>query len=140
MVDVYASSVAKSVFVWICIVIIMIGYIKAIKNATRELNVFGDYKGGARELDTEDEFQGGKLNYGKVQKTKEMYKVGKRAATGAVATGVKFIPGVGTGVGIAMDLALWWKDYGGRIIFWFGLIMLGIIEGCWRPYKHLKPQ
>lgn len=127
MVDVYASSVAKSVFVWICIVIIVIGYIKAIKNATRELNVFGDYKGG-------------KLNYGKVQKTKEMYKVGKRTATGAVATGVKFIPGVGTGVGIAMDLALWWKDYGGRIIFWFGILMLGIIEGCWRPYKHLKPQ
>jgi hypothetical protein len=129
MVDVYASSVAKSVFVWICIVIIMIGYIMAIKNATRELNVFGKYEGGGK-----------RLNYGKIQKTKEMYKVGKRAAVGAVATGVKFIPGVGTGVGIAMDLALWWKDYGGRIIFWFGMFMLGLIEGAWRPYRHLKPQ
>lgn len=125
MVDVYASSVAKSVFVWICIVIIMIGYISAIKNATRELNLFGDYKGG-------------KLNYSKLQKTKEMYKVGKRAAMGAVATGVKFVPGVGTAAGIAIDFKLWLKDYGGRIVFWFGLFMLGIIEGCWRPYKHLK--
>lgn len=153
MVNVYASSIAKSVFVWICICIIIFGYCFAIRNATRELNVFGEYKGGNytdcvhtnesymnNETCSDEDYTGGGISYQQFQKTKELAKSGRRAAMGAVADGITFVPGVGTAVGIAAKGALFWKDYGGRIIFWFGIIMLCIIEGSWRPYKHLKTE
>ena len=150
MVNVYASSIAKSVFVWVCICIIIFGYCFAIRNATRELNVFGEYKGGDYTggacsdsdencINSED-YTGGGMSYQQFQKSKELAKSGRRAAIGAVADGITFVPGVGTAVGLAAKGALFWKDYGGRIIFWFGIVMLCIIEGSWRPYKHLKTE
>jgi hypothetical protein len=160
MVNVYASSIAKSVFVWICICLIIFGYCSAIRNATRELNVFGEYKGGActgdncsdtktytdEDVNNENDnvedvnadYSGGAMTYAQFQKSKELAKAGRRKALGAVATGISFVPGVGTAVGTAAKLGLFWKDYGGRIIFWVGAFFLCLIEAAWRPYKHLK--
>lgn len=110
--DVYKNYIFKSIFVWICIVLMFMGWVLTIIQ-TKNKNIISIMK-----KDTKNIIQKGISNIANtISKTNDK---------------------IGEVIGGVPELITIFKNYGGHILFISSWVALLAIEIFWRPYNILK--